>query len=226
MDFKIRTEGPKELYLGRHAEAIKNTEKRHGGGNQELTEYGESQAMKMGRAIGARTKLSFEEQEYLVMHQEEMRSKYTAELVNGILEGVIIGISGFSGIDLGARAGLSEEELKENYPEVAVALEEWVRGESTIAIPDVEGGERTEDYFCRIGRCVLDMVQQAEKEKKTPVIVGTTSALVMANHVLENDGVYRPDRYMYHKQPLGSAAEWETSQDAPRKINDNIVGEN
>jgi broad specificity phosphatase PhoE len=211
----IRSDHTVNLFVARHAEAQKNIEKRHGGGNQTLTALGIEQA----RDIGYQLLISglVVVGNVRVVHQPEERSRNTAVLVNQIVKGELIEEEpDFQGIGLGTRVGMSEDELAIVHPDLSKALNEWVAGKG-FNIPSAEGSEPMEEFAERITRGLHSQVASTDLGEAL-AIVGTTSSLTMINHILSEDGEFCRDRYLYYGAPLGSVACWEIFQNKPVRL--------
>lgn len=212
----IRSDRTMNLFLARHAEAQKNVEKRHGGGDQTLTDVGIKQAQGIGYSLLSSGLVVVGN--VRVVHQPEERSKHTATLMSQIVDGKLTEEPNFQGIGLGKRVGLSEDELVKTYPDLSRALDDWVAGKG-FNIPSAEGGEPMESFAERIARGIDTQVASTESGEAL-AIVGTTSSLTMINHMLAEDGEFCQDKYLYYGPPLGSVAYWEISQGRPVRLTD------
>lgn len=219
----IRTKQHFILHLVRHAEAYKNLAKRHGGGDQRLTPKGEQQAKRLGRYLldAARVQIG----RCNIIYQPEGRSEATAKHIGQVVTGHAELYEELIGIDLGERAGLSESQLAERYPEVSAALAEW-RSNKGFRVPDVPGGERLEAFAERINRGLVRSIERCG-DGESLVIVGTTSSLVMVHHLLSRDGQLSAPDYEFIDAPLGSVSTWRISEEPPVQLTNLIVpGEN
>lgn len=210
----IRSEHPTTLVIARHAEAQKNIDKRHGGGDQSLTETGVQQALAIGSALLSSGLVTFNH--VRVVHQQEGRSKNTAAIVHTVIGGTLNEEPAFNGIGLGQRAGMSEAELSASYPDLSKALEDWAVGMG-FNVPSVEGGEPMQDFSDRINSGLHSQIKATDRGD-TLAMVGTTSSLTMINHLLVEDGDFRRDKYLYYGAQLGSIACWQISQDRPARL--------
>ena len=207
--------------LFRHAEAIKNLEKMHGGGTQALTELGKAQieqsALELTRwfdanDIGGRRRIFF---------QTEERSEYTARLLSHHL-GIRANLAeGISGVGLGIVASLNEDELKKQYPKVATALDNWRAGANGLVdYPKIPGSEPMIDFAARIGAGLNKIAASSG----CPILVGTTSVINMVNHLLENQGYFIREKYEFVTYQLGGFTIWNIDQNAsPAKIFSNFI---
>jgi len=211
----IRSTKTTEMFLIRHAEAQKNIEKRHGGGNQNLTETGVLQAKTIGQFL--LNKYINDSVELHIVHQPEERCKNTAYIIGSIVKSKLIEEPDFRGIGLGKRAGLSEQELNEVNPELSKALEKWAAG-GPFDIPSSKGGEPMEDFAERIYRGICNQINRLEPSDPI-ALIGTTSSLTMINHLLETDGEFNRNNYQLYKSQPGSVACWKLSSGMPTKLN-------
>lgn len=210
----IRSEHVVNLFVARHAEAQKNIEKRHGGGDQTLTALGIQQARNIGYQLLSSGLVIVGN--VRVVHQPEERSYNTADVVNQIVEGELTEEPDFQGIGLGTRVGMSEDELAAAHPNLSKALDEWVAGRG-FNIPSAEGSEPMEEFAERVTRGLHFQVASTDPGE-TLAIVGTTSSMTMINHILTEDGEFCHDRYLYYGAPLGSTASWVISHDRPIRL--------
>jgi broad specificity phosphatase PhoE len=216
----IRAAQSMRLHVARHAEAIKNIEKRHGGGDQRLTSRGERQARGIGHYL--LDNMGVELGEVSVVHQPEGRSESTAKHVGEVVAArQITRCDDLVGIDLGVRNGLSEAELAEKFPEVTAGLADWTANKG-FHVPDVPGGERMDDFANRIRRGMTESIASAARYGDL-VMVATTSSLVMVHHLLDRDGTLSTDNYDFVSMPLGSVTTWQLSDNEQPMQLTNIV---
>jgi broad specificity phosphatase PhoE len=208
----IRKANPLDVYLLRHAEAYKNLDKVHGGGDQRLTPTGEQQARTLGSYL---LRLCGSAEGLQIVHQPELRSEATARHVGVVATRTTVEVPDLVGVRLGVAGGLSEKELAERYPEVAAALINWRTNKGDLGSrPRVPGSEPMEEFAERIRRGLLSSIEACEPGSSLAV-VGTTSTLNMMNHLLVNDGEFVRPSYDFIEFPLGSLAAWQISSEAP-----------
>lgn len=219
----IRAPRPMRLHVARHAEAVKNIEKRHGGGDQRLTPRGERQARGIGHYL--LNNLGVELGEVSVVHQPEGRSESTAKHVGEIVAARrITRCNDLVGIDLGVRNGLSEAELAEQFPAVTAGLADWMANKG-FHVPDVPGGEPMDDFAKRIRRGMTENIANATPDMDL-VMVATTSSLVMVHHLLDRDGRLSTDNYDFVSMPLGSVSTWQLSDnEQPSRLTNMVIPE-
>lgn len=211
----IRSKQPLNLHIIRHAEAYKNLEKKHGGGNQKLTQKGIQQCKYLGeyllKILNSNTSQS------CIVYQPEDRSKETAIEINKILSCNLRINNNFSGIGLGERAGLSEDELKCRFPEIAKAIDDWKKDKSNFNIPSAPGSESMDDFANRILKCIQNEIELCF-DCSSILIICTTSTIVMINHLLSNDGYFNSEKYEFIDVPLSSISSWKISHIQPIHI--------
>lgn len=216
----IRGNSEIDLHVVRHAEAYKNLEKRHGGGDQRLTPEGERQARRAGRHLlnveGVRLGEGF------VTHQPEGRSEETARRIADVTLRRLRMSPNLKGIDLGSRAGLSEEELAEQYPDVSEAIEAWRTTRVGFEVPEVPGAEPVQEFADRVREGIEEEIELAD-DGESAVLVGTTSTLIMVNHLLAHDGEYSGPRYEFVEAPLGSVSSWKISSDEAPQLEKSLI---
>ncbi len=206
----IRTTENIDLYLIRHAEAYKNLEKVHGGGDQRLTTRGIEQAKAIGEYL-----VSAVNSEIIIVHQPEGRSELTARQIGKIASGTVLRSPDLQGVSLGIVGGLSEDELAERYPEVASALIAWRNHKGDLGSrPSVPGSEPMEEFAERVRAGLISSIDRCPTEG-TLALVATTSTLNMLNHLLVNDGKFDRTRYGFIEFPLGAYASWLISDSPP-----------
>ena len=208
----IRKPSNLDIYVMRHGEAYKNLAKVSGGGDQRLTPRGEMQASVLGAFLLQASGGS----EYLrIVHQPEGRSEETAKRIGAITLATVYVDPRLKGVGMGDVAGLSQQELEEQYPGVAKGMAAWRASGGKLQRPKVPGSEPMTDFANRVHRGLLENVEFA---KNGLAIVGTTSTLVMLRHLLQRDGEFsRPD-YEFFEMPLGSIAIWHLSVDRPVEV--------
>ena len=198
------------LFIVRHAEAQKNLEKMHGGGTQDLTERGK---IKLGLSI-SELEPSIQGRKVFVFHQKEGRSEETAKIIAKELDLEIKRTKEIYGVGLGIIAGLNEDELKEQYPEVSAILERWKNdGAKLDDYPDIPGREHMVDFANRIRKGLMEIL----KPDTDTILVGTTSTINMLNHLMEKDGSFVHDDYDFISFPFSGINGWQIYKDKPPK---------
>jgi len=202
----IRASHPTRLILVRHVETTKNTQGRHGGGDQAITARGLRQAEQLSSFLR-----QLHDESSIIYCQPETRSHQTAQLVSGAADTAPQSIELLRGIDMGAVSGLSDKELVIKYPLVALSYLLWRSGFS-LRRPKIAGAESIADFAQR-SRQALERL--ATGPHRTVVFVGTTSTILMLNHLLQNDGKLVRKSYHFYELKLGHAAQWSISPDSP-----------
>lgn len=205
-----------KFFIVRHAEALKNLEKMHGGGTQDLTPNGIEGLIESVRILEERIGT----RNTIVYYQREGRSEKTANIIADELGVNTKKVDDIYGVGLGVIAALNEDELKEQYPEVAKILENWKNnGAKLDDYPDVPGREHMNDFAVRILRGMGSTLQS----NSNIIVVGTTSTINMMNHLLANDGLFVHDSYDFVSFPFAGINGWSLSRnDVPQKIFSNF----
>jgi broad specificity phosphatase PhoE len=207
----IRSWANVSLHLVRHAEAYKNLDNIHGGGDQRLTERGTEQAISIGQYL--LTRGSFLPESLTIIHQPEGRTEATAQLIGATTMSLAVCDPQTKGVGMGIVAGLSEEELAEKHPDVAEGLANWRNSGGALKRPNVPGSEPMVDFAERISKSLKHNIDNAIEGQEITFVV-TTSSLVMLKHLLTNDGTFSRSGYEFFESPLGSVNSWLIS-DAP-----------
>lgn len=201
-----------QLFIVRHAEAIKNLERVHGGGTQDLTELGVIQAKNAAMALSS----VIQNNNIKIYHQVEQRTTLTANIISNILGPIPEIAPNISGINLGIISELTESELKIKCPEAFTALQEWRSGASGLKkYPNIPGREHTKDFAKRISSGMLDILSC----NNSTILVCTTSTINMINHLLLNNWNYDRSSYTFVNFPFAGINGWEIYKDrSPQKI--------
>lgn len=211
----IRVRGAR-FFIVRHAEALKNIEKMHGGGTQDLTTLGVSQLLKSIDDL----RPEILERKVNILYQKEGRSKKTAEIIGQKFEAETSIAEQIYGVGLGVIADLNEDELKVQYPEVSRILEAWKNnGAKLDDYPDIPGREHMVDFADRIRSGLFNILMP----DIDTILVGTTSTINMLNHLMLTDGEFIHDKYDFVYFPFSGINGWRlSSNEAPRKIFSNF----
>ncbi len=211
----IRVRGA-SIFIVRHAEALKNIEKIHGGGTQDLTTRGISQLLKSIDDL----KPKLLNRNANIFYQKEGRSKKTAEIIGQKLKAETRIAKQIYGVGLGVIANLNEDELKIQYPEVSQILEAWKNnGAKLDDHPDVPRREHMVDFAVRIRNGLFDILMP----DIDTILIGTTSTINMLNHLMLMDGEFIHDKYDFVSFPFSGINGWRlSSNEAPRKIFSNF----
>ncbi len=209
--YKIRVTSAR-LFIVRHAEAIKNIEKKHGGGTQDLTTSGLKQAEIVAEALCEETA----NRRSRVYYQEEGRSQYTARIIATAFGQQNAYIAeDISGIGLGVIADLNEEELALKYPCVSRILDGWKTGAVGLRdYPEIPGREHMEGFAMRIRGGLSKIIHPYTDT----IIVGTTSTINMLQHLMEHDGEFVRTAYAYMQFPFAGVKGWRLEENrAPER---------
>ena len=191
-----------ELTVMRHAEARKNLDDVHGGGDQNLTEAGRSQAAAAASAWLPRlSNLA----EGVLLHQPEGRCEQTAQIISAVTSLVAVEVPEFVGVRLGVTAGLSDDEVERRFPVVAKQLSDWISGRRVVP-PVVPGSEGLTPFASRITDG-LNRILKADGHRHV-LLVCTTSTANMIGHLVSNGGALKSDEYRLSPLGLGKSQTW------------------
>jgi len=165
------------IILIRHGKSIKNEQDRHGGRGSELvvSSYDEIEL-----AAKALSQFDFNVNEILFTPRKQCEE--TAVILGNLLNLKIEIVSELAPIHLGIIDGLSNEEVKNLYPNVVESMKKWRNGEIEINELKIPGMGDSADFFEK-GRSFLDRLIS---EKKSKIIVATRSILVLLTSVMLN----------------------------------------
>ncbi len=205
-----------KFFIVRHAEALKNLEKMHGGGTQDLTPNGVEDLINSAQILKEHIDIN----NTIIYYQREGRSEKTANIMAEELNVDVKKVDDIYGVGLGIIAALNEEELQKRYPRVAKILENWKNnGANLDDYPDIPGREHMNDFAARILKGMSSILQPSSHI----IVVGTTSTINMMNHLLVNDGIFIREHYDFISFPFVGINGWALSCDnVPQKIFSNF----
>ncbi len=168
------------IILIRHAQSEKNLKDIHGGNGEALTELGLHQTELLSQKIkdmGARRDNA------VITYAPNVQTYQTADIISKNLNIPIRELPSFKPLNLGVVHGLSNVEVKQNYPEVFELLTKWRNKEIEITdlnIPNME----SPILFYERGREILNQIF----EKKHNIFISTNSLyILLLNILLGND---------------------------------------
>lgn len=208
----VRTTRPRRLILLRHAETIKNKQGKHGGGDETLTERGFVQL----EMITKRLLQQIDPSSQLTLScQPDIRCVNSATVLGPKLGVRPQVIEQLRGIDMGVVSGLSDRQLALRHPLVALSYLQWRAG-SSLRRPYIKGAESIKDFAKRsqLGLEKLLTVDDAD----TTIFVGTTSGLLMINHLLVQDGHLDRRNYHFYELGFGELAIWQLGPHEPPQL--------
>ena len=180
----------KRIILVRHAESIKNINDQHGGLGLELTPKGVLDTKQFSFNI------EYKIDEILIVARKQCEQ--TAQIISGLLSLDFNQSEFLSPFNLGVLDGLSKEEAKLKYPEVADRLEQWRRGVLDISELNIPKSSCPLDFY----ECLSTGLKNKMSITNTIMIIGTRSVLVGLWNVLHN---YRPRHGgKYREVPWGN----------------------
>lgn len=195
------------LYLVRHAEARKNVEGRQGGKGSKLTAEGERHAQGIGASLTTEEQ-SFRHKAVVYCHSTP-QVRQTAYLVAKPAGWRAEVDEDLRGLDLGDLAGLTFEEARQLDASAVDRLEAWVRGTLPVDQLQLPGGEPIAEFRERVAGC-LDRILGSDGPE-CPIIIGTTSTLIMLCNILTLGPRFRYEDYRPYSFPNGSATRWTLS---------------
>ncbi len=205
-----------KFFIIRHAEALKNLEKMHGDGTQDLTPNGVEDLINSAQILKEHIDIN----NTIIYYQREGRSEKTANIMAEELNVDVKKVDDIYGVGLGIIAALNEDELQKRYPGVAKILENWKNNSANLDdYPDIPGREHMNDFAARILKGMSSILQPSSHI----VVVGTTSTINMMNHLLVNDGIFIREHYDFISFPFVGINGWVLSCDnVPQKIFSNF----
>jgi broad specificity phosphatase PhoE len=202
-----KANGPRHLYLVRHAEARKNVEGRQGGQGSGLTAVGQAQARRLGAYLAERE--SYEGHKAVVYAHLAPQVRQTATTIAGVLGWRLEEDERLRGLHLGRLAGLTWEEARDTDPAAVKRLHNWARGSLRIDRLGLPGSEDLTEFRERVAAC-LDRVMLSY-ESACAVIVGTTSTLIMLRNLLILGPAFSYAHYRAYSFPNGAVCRWTLS---------------
>ncbi len=184
------------IVLLRHAEALKNTEHRHGGSGTSLTDCGCAQAREFARLA----KVYFPDLD-CVHYVAKPQCQETASIIASEQKLPITEIKGLVPFNLGILDGLSDEEVRKRHPKYSQMIDDWRLGLIDISEVRILGATDMKRFYDQ-GKEVLTRLFV---ENASVVVVGTRSVLVLFWNILKK---HSPDRGgLYYERPWDNC-EW------------------
>jgi broad specificity phosphatase PhoE len=202
------------LCLIRHADAMKNADKRFSGlsgqCDETLTSLGISQVGVLASDLTALAReLSISS--LVLFSAESQRSKLTAEILAQGLGFPSQNFGGLDSIDSGPFSGLTEGEVNEANPEFTSALRAYRSGlMSSYDIPRPASAETLPDFEARI-EVGLERLREAQEEFVAVVAHRSPITAMLLNIVRTNHG-YPQDFYGYVELTTGHYTVYDFEQ--------------
>lgn len=167
------------LILIRHAESVKNVERRQGGSGAALTAHGEAQCEALVRFLEHEGLLK----EVCVVTHRRPQTLATAECITGESSLPLCLDERLRGISLGVLEGLPEDDARHLHPESAWRLSLWNKGKLCITRLNIPGAEDAFSFRNRVLEGYRDTVLPLFRLGNT-ICVLTRSVLILLYHVL------------------------------------------
>lgn len=180
------------FYFIRHSVSYKTLEDRHGGDGQPLTEQGRLDAKYLSKFLSQEIPHSIRGNSKIFISGLPQVQE-TAEVISENLSIPKHYDVRLRNASLGLLSGLSKEEAMTKYPEYALSLERWRKGEIPINEVNIPNFESTYDFQKRIFSFLHDVFAMADL--KTAIIVGTRSSGLMLTNILL--GYHKNDESKY-----------------------------
>jgi broad specificity phosphatase PhoE len=208
-----RSEPARTVLLLRHAEAAKNIEDRHGGGDPQLTDSGRRHCQRIGEWLAEGAHLDVGETHVLSQPVHQVRE--TVQRSGLASSATVLELADLGGISLGLLAGLSRDEAAETFPEAAARLERWRAG--TLKLPELSlpGGEPADTFHERVTRCVATQIAEAGPEIRTIVVASSRSTLILLQNAFRLDMTFNFEDYRPFEFSNGSVTAWALQEDSP-----------
>lgn len=174
------------IMLVRHAEAFKNTEKRHGGHGSGLTPKGIKGALKLSKNISLQNW-----QFRYVMYCSRQQCEESAKIISDKLSIPMRKNQILRPISLGVVDGLSEDEVLRDYPQVHSALEDWRNGDIEINRLDIPNMEDPAVFYER----GIRMIHDIKNLEESVILLLSRSLLVLLANILMNRTVEEGGNY-------------------------------
>ncbi|XPV75774.1 MAG: histidine phosphatase family protein [Desulfovibrio sp.] len=174
------------IALIRHAQAYKNIENKHGGPGTHLTPYGVKQAKKCFAELPCVKGFK------RVYSTKSLQCIKTMNLFKSVSTATQVVLDREYRFNLGVLDGLSEEDCRIQYPEVASNVEAWRRQELEICDLNIPNATCSSDFYKRSEK----LLEKVTKSGEDVVLFGTRSVLICLTNILlgrtpEKGGNYR-----------------------------------
>ena len=163
------------IVLLRHAKAIKNEQKRHGGNGSKLSESATREIQKVSSRLSS-LPYKFDN----IFYSPRIQCEQTAKILSKQLNMIATETREIEPISLGVVDGLSDEEVANEYPEICDQLGKWRNGEieiNQLAIPQMTN---CHEFYGR-GKIFIDNIIIS---KKSVIILATRSIMVLLMNIL------------------------------------------
>jgi broad specificity phosphatase PhoE len=206
-----------EILLVRHPEAFKNVEDRHGGRGTALTPKGLKQCAAISKHL--RRHCTWLDGVVLTGHHVP-HVEQTVERLAGELGIKIIWDDRLRGLDLGVLGGLSRAEAMQQFPDAAMRLELWRKGDLKIQTLAIPNAEPVGEFKLRIQEALLEWLTSDGEEL---VAICTRSVLIMLTNLISLFPSFDFDRYKVYHFDDASITEVRVDYAVPKLVATNSV---
>lgn len=200
-----------KIILIRHAQSIKNLKDIHGGEGESLTSLGKKQANDLSIRLA---KIGISHDNAIIAASPNIQTKETAGIISDKLCLPRYDVSEFKPLYLGVVHGLSNEEVKEKYPQIYDLLFQWRNKELEIcdlAIPQMED---VYEFYNR-GLKILDKI----KKGKYNIFIATNSLYILLLNILFGNTCLKGGGYHHFDIPNCGLAMFDESSDGKFILN-------
>jgi len=168
------------LLFIRHAESFKSIEDRHGGLGLPLTEQGRIDVIELVSFLKHSESFDFDNSLFFCSDLTQVIE--TAKIIEEETHVLFNIVADLKNISLGILDGLSTEEAKRKYPDVAENLEKWRNGKIKINDFIIPQAETMQDFYSRI----FNFINSIITKEKNVIIIGTRSVGVAITNIFRN----------------------------------------
>ena len=169
------------IYLIRHAESLKNIMDVHGGGGMALTETGRKQADYIARRLAS---YGINKTNSIIFFPNSIQTKETADIIREQLDIPFFEIKNFKTLNMGVANGLSNQELRQRFPDVYKILDDWRCKRIDISKLNVDQMESPQHFYSR----GLELLNNLQNNKNNIFII-TTSLYILLSHILLENSI-------------------------------------
>lgn len=177
------------VFLVRHAQSVKNIRDVHGGIGERLTEYGVLQADRLADNL---LTIGIDSANSVLVYPPVLQAVETASILKARIGLHQLVIDEFRPLDLGIIAGLSNREVKKQFPEYFQIMRRWRNREIEICDLTIPGMESPHGFFTR-GQILLTKIQH----NKNNIFVCTNSLYILLLNIIFGNSPERGGGYKH-----------------------------